>query len=432
MEAFLAEPKHRLVILEPGHFHAALTLRKSHPRLSDEVHVFAEDGPDLDRFLGLVQAFNERSSHPTNWRLHVQRCADPLERLCKERAGDVAIVAGKNDVKMRSIQGLHAAGFPVLGDKPWVIAEPGLPLLSTVIAAAPLAMDIMTERHDVATRLQRALLRRPEVFGVLQPSGSEPALHFHSVHHLYKLVNQRPLVRPAWYFDVAVQGEGITDITTHLVDLAQWMTGSERPYDYGRDVELLDARQWPTEVPREVFERITGLSDFPEALRPRVAAGVLSYLCNAQIDFRLRSIPVRIETRWDLAIPEGGGDTHYAMARGTKADVFVVHSAATAFIPEVFVHPLSGGADYAQTLADAVHKLRDQFPGLGVEPVGAVFRIAIPGPLRTTHEEHFAAVLDEFLGYLDGTEPPSSLGPDLVTKYTLLMRAAEASRREIP
>jgi predicted dehydrogenase len=432
MELPVARPKHRLAILDPGHFHAALTLRKNHPGLGEEVCVYAQDGPDLDRFLNLVQAFNERSSHPTQWRLHVERCADPLDRLCEARAGDVAIVAGKNDVKMRSIHRLHAAGFPILGDKPWVISAVGLPLLNAVTMKPPLAMDIMTERHDVATRLQRALMRHPEVFGVLQNDGPEPALYFNSVHHLYKLVNQRPLVRPAWYFDVAVQGEGITDITTHLVDLAQWMTGSGQPHDCERDVQLLAARQWPTAVPREVFERITGLGDFPEALRPRVVGGALSYLCNAHIDFRLRGIPVRIETRWDLAIPEGGGDTHYAIARGSNANIIVDHSAATGFVPEVTVQPLSGGTGYAQALAAAVYELRNEFPGLGVEPAGPAFRIAIPGRLRTTHEEHFAAVLDEFLGYLDGAEPPSNLGPDLATKYTLLVRAAEASRREIP
>ena len=36
-------------------------------------------------------------------------------------------------------------------------------------------------------------------------------------------------------------------------------------------VELLRARQWPTEVPRDMFRRITGLDEFPEALRHRVA-----------------------------------------------------------------------------------------------------------------------------------------------------------------
>ena len=34
--------KHTLMMLNPGHFHAALTLRESHPLIDDDVHVFAE------------------------------------------------------------------------------------------------------------------------------------------------------------------------------------------------------------------------------------------------------------------------------------------------------------------------------------------------------------------------------------------------------
>ena len=47
----------------------------------------------------------------------------------------------------------------------------------------------------------------------------EPAVTKESVHHLFKYVSGKPLRRPAWFFDTAQQGEGIVDITTHLVDL---------------------------------------------------------------------------------------------------------------------------------------------------------------------------------------------------------------------
>ena len=47
------------------------------------------------------------------------------------------------------------------------------------------------------------------------------------------------------------------------------------------------------------------------------------------------------------------------------------------------------------------------------------------------HEEHFAAVLDQFLAYVDREQWPDNLGPDLVTKYALLARAAELSRTSL-
>ena len=61
----MAAAGHTLVVFNPGHFHAALTLRERNPRIADEVHVYADDGPDLERFLSTVQSFNERTAAPT-------------------------------------------------------------------------------------------------------------------------------------------------------------------------------------------------------------------------------------------------------------------------------------------------------------------------------------------------------------------------------
>ena len=116
----MAAPKHTVAVFDPGHFHAALTLRERHPRLADEVYVYAEDGPDLERVLSVVQAFNQRAEAPTHWKLHILRGADCLERLCVDRPADVVVVAGRNDTKMSAIHRLHATGFFVLGDKPRV------------------------------------------------------------------------------------------------------------------------------------------------------------------------------------------------------------------------------------------------------------------------------------------------------------------------
>jgi predicted dehydrogenase len=425
----LAAPKHTVVVLDPGHFHAALTLRRSHPRLNQDVYVYAQDGPDVESFLRIVQSFNQRPHDPTSWTLHVYRGTDYLERLRTERPGNVVIVAGRNDTKMMSIHRLHADGFLVLGDKPWLISTAGLGMLRETTATPPLAMDIMTERHEIANQVQKALAQQPDVFGQFRTGGDASAIAIKGVHHLYKMVNQKPLVRRAWYFDVAAQGEGITDVTTHLADLAQWMTGEGQPFDYERDVELLSARQWPTEVPRDLFARITGLAGFPPTLRGQVVDGSLRYLCNASLSYRLRGIPVQLESLWNLAIPEGGGDTHHALVRGTKADLIVEQGPDTHFLTELTLRPVNESTSYAHTLRDAVASLQGSFPGLGFEPVGRSFRITIPQALRTTHEEHFAGVLEEFLGYIDSGEHPANLGPDLVTKYTLLARAAELSHR---
>ncbi|MEX0959991.1 MAG: putative oxidoreductase C-terminal domain-containing protein [Burkholderiales bacterium] len=421
--------KHTLIVLNPGHFHAGLTLRDRHPRLNDDVFVYAEDGPDVENFLRMVGSFNSRDRDPTRWKLHVYRGADHLSRLREERRGDVVIISGKNDSKMGSIHRLHAEGFHVLGDKPWLIGAGGLALLRAVTSGRPLAMDIMTERHQIATQVQKALIDRADVFGEFRLSG-EPAIEFRSIHHLYKIVNQRPLVRPHWFFDTAVQGEGMMDVTTHLVDLAQWFAADGHRFDYETDVELLHARQWPTEVPLEIFSRITGLDAFPPAIRDEVKGDTLHYLCNAAFSCRLRGVPVQIESLWNLQIPEGGGDTHFAAVRGTRATLIVDQGPDTRYRTRLSVYPSAFSTRVTEsTLSRAIRDLQPQFPGLGYRRDGEAFRMEIPDMLRTGHEAHFAAVLDTFIGYIDSGRWPANLGPDLVTKYTLLANARELSLR---
>ncbi|HUF20772.1 MAG TPA: putative oxidoreductase C-terminal domain-containing protein [Burkholderiales bacterium] len=421
--------RHTLIVLDPGHFHAALTLRQRHPRLNDDVYVYAGDGPDVEGFLRIVESFNARERNPTRWKLHVYRGADPISRLVAERRGNLVIVAGRNDTKMTSIHRLHAEGFHVLGDKPWLIDIEGIELLRRTIAGAPLAMDIMTERHQLATQVKKALIDRPEVFGDFRLSG-EAAISFESVHHLYKMVNDRPLVRPYWFFDTSVQGEGIVDVTTHLVDLAQWFVEDGRAFDYARDVELLHARQWPTTVPLEIFSRITGLNAFPPELEYDVEGDTLNYLCNASFAFRLRDVPVAIESRWDLQIPEGGGDTHHAVVHGTRAALTIDQGPATAYRTQLSVHPAATGLRVSErALVEAIGALQERFPGLGYRRDGEVYRLELPEALRSGHEAHFSAVLDQFIDHIDSGRWPTNLGPDLVTKYTLLANARELSMR---
>jgi predicted dehydrogenase len=136
---------HTLLILDPGHFHAALVLRESHPELSDEIHVYAADGPDLERFRQMAESFNQRKVRPTRWRIRLETGTNSRDRLLREKAGDVVVLAGQNHTKMETIAALHRAGFHVLADKPWVITDTALPLLhATMQTPRPLAADIMT------------------------------------------------------------------------------------------------------------------------------------------------------------------------------------------------------------------------------------------------------------------------------------------------
>lgn len=419
--------KHTILIYNPGHFHAALVLREPHPSLSDDIFVYSEGGPDLDRFMDIVRSYNQRESNPTRWDIHIHQGPDSLEKMIQERKGDVVVLAGKNNTRMELIERLNGVGFSILADKPWVTTENALPHLNSAMDRdRPLTMDIMTERYEITNILQKRLVASRDIFGELRvdPDGS-PSVIKESVHHLYKIVNNQPLVRPTWYFDVTVQGEGIIDVSTHLVDLTHWMLFPNEPIAYKTDIELLNGRRWATNVSLDKFRRITLTDGFPDTVMADVSDNHLQYFCNGDIQYRVKDVPVHIRVLWNLEIPEGGGDTHYSYIKGTRSDVMVRQIPESGFRAELLVVPRVDPDEVLASVETHLSRWSDVYPGLSVEKEKNKLRIQIPDDFRTTHEEHFYMVRNDFFDQLDTAISPPEARSCIISKYTLLAKARE-------
>ena len=416
---------HTLIILNPGHFHAALVLREAHPNLSNNIYVYSQAEPDLDRFLEIVEAFNNRPTQATQWKIHLYTGADHLEKLIEEKKGNIVILAGKNNTKMKNIEILNREGFAILADKPWVTTEEALPFLRSAMAAdRPLTMDIMTERYEITTMLQKEFLSSEEVFGrVRVDDDGSPSIFKESVHHLYKIVNDKPLVRPIWYFDILVQGEGLVDTTVHLVDMTHWMLFPGKPIEYNKNIKLIDARRWPTKVPLEKFSKITGAAGFPDAVQDNVQGDILDYYSNGEVFYRVNGIPVHLREIWNLEIPEGGGDTHRSIIKGTRADLIIRQLPAKGFKTELLLVPREDKEQVGQAVQACLQKLSDKYPGIEMTQEENALLINIPDRLRTTHEQHFCKVRDAFLEKLDKGIIPAGDRTNIITKYTLLAEA---------
>ncbi|OEU67273.1 MAG: hypothetical protein BBJ57_00510 [Desulfobacterales bacterium PC51MH44] len=421
---------HTLIILNPGHFHAALVLRDPHPSLSDDIYVYSEAGQELDRFLEITESFNKRKINPTRWRIHIYSGSDFLEKLPEEKKGDIVILAGKNNSKMKNIETLNREGFAILADKPWVTTEEALPFLRSAMAAdRPLTVDIMTERYEITTMLQKEFLAEEKVFGQVRvENDGSPSVFKESVHHLYKLVNEKPLVRPAWYFDINVQGEGIVDTTTHLVDITHWMLFPGKPIDFEKDIELIHARRWATRIPLEMFTKITGANRFSSAMHEDVKDDVLDYFCNGELFYRVNEVPVHLKEIWNLEIPLGGGDTYRSLIKGTRSDLLIRQLPEKGFKTELLVVPLGNKEQVEQAVHACLAELSDKYPGLEMTKEKNVLLIQIPEKLRTTHEEHFCKVRNVFLEHLDKCTTPKETRVCILSKYTLL---AEARKRAL-
>ena len=425
----------RLMTLDPGHFHAALIQKEMYPGVAPRVDVYAPLGFDLFEHLKRVDASNRRAEKPTRWETEIHAGPDSFARMLRERPGNVVIMSGRNRGKIDRVAASVHAGLHVLADKPWIMSAEELPKLEAVLAEADgkriVAYDIMTERFEVTSMLQRVLVNDPAVFGEIERGAPDaPAVYMEGVHHLMKVVAGLPLIRPSWFFDINEQGEGLTDIGTHLVDLANWTLSPEKPIDYRTDVRVLAAQHWPTSISEEDYRRVTGEARFDPKLGASIANGKLDYFGNTLVSYTLRGVHVTLNTIWDWEAPAGGGDTHFAFYKGTRARVEVRQTKADGFVPELFVIPVSPQQKSAvlSAIQSRLASIQSLYPGIGVEERGSELHITIPKTLRVGHEAHFAQVASNFFTYLRNPSAlPSWERSHMVAKYFVTTKGTALS-----
>ena len=108
--------------------------------------------------------------------------------MIASRPGNVVVLAGHNRHKIGKIKASLEAGLNVLADKPWIIRAEDLTELEASLTLAEqkglVAYDMMTERHEITTILQRELVNDPAVFGTLIPADPEQSGRCHGeLHH---------------------------------------------------------------------------------------------------------------------------------------------------------------------------------------------------------------------------------------------------------
>lgn len=422
----------RLVTLDPGHFHAALVQKSMYENVDSVVHVYAPEGADVQMHLKRIEGFNTRPGDATRWSEKVYTGDDYFQKMLEEKAGNVVVISGNNRKKTEYIRRSLEEGMNVLADKPMAIDAAGYADLKQAFATAGakglLLYDIMTERYEITTMLQRELSLLPEVFGTLQKgTPQDPAVTKESVHHFYKYVSGSVLTRPAWFMDVAQQGEGIVDVTTHLVDLVQWECFPDQVIDT-TEINITNARRWTTGMTRSQFKAITKLDDFPDYLKKDVKDTVLQVYSNGAIDYQVKGVNARVSVTWAYQAPDGAGDTHYSIMRGTKANLVIRQGAEQKFKPALYIEPLKKDAAYEKLLNEQLKTIQAKFPGVELTPSANGWQVEIPEKYKETHEAHFSRVTEKFLEYLTNDSMPVWEVPNMIAKYYTTTQALEIAK----
>ena len=428
----------KLIVLAPGHFHADLLQKNKLKQLNDSVYVYGQKGSELDQYLTRVESYNNREENPTHWQEVVYSGADFLEKMLSEKKGNVVVLAGNNRDKTNYIFESAAAGLNVLSDKPMAINKENFELLKlaydTAQANNVMLYDMMTQRYDALEIIERKLLNNKDLFGELQlGTESEPAMSMESVHHFYKEVSGQPLIRPAWYYDVEQQGEGIADVTTHLIDIAHWKSFPEEEINYTEDVEVLSATHWPTVLSLADFTKSTNVETFPKYLEKYIEDDMLKVYANGTIHYKVKDVNVALKVIWNYKAPDGTGDTFSSLIKGSKASLKTIQDKSTNFTKQLYIVKATdvNKDEFDSNLHDAVEEIKKDYPTVSIEASNSTsgeYLINIPAEEKSDHETHFQNVAQSFFDILVNQNMPKWEVSNTLTKYYIITTALDLAK----
>ena len=427
-----------LLTLDPGHFHAALVQMYMYDQVSPEVYVYAPEGDDVKMHLDRIKIYNEREENPTQWNENLYTGEDYLDKMIAERKGNVVVLAGNNGKKTSYVKAAVDAGINVLSDKPMAIDAERFAMLEQTLdeaaAKGVMVYDIMTERSEINNELQRVLVAMPELFGQMEKgTPEEPAITKESVHHFFKYVSGQPLRRPEWYFDIEQQGEGIVDVTTHLVDLVQCTVMPEQEIDYKKDIEFTSAKRWATKIPLDKYQLVSGKESYPDFLKKDIVNDTLNVYSNGELNYKLNGVNCKVSVIWNFMAEvgtEGTGDTHYSVVKGSKADVMIRQGAEQGYKPMLYVACKGDDvAAFEKTLRESLKSIADKYPGLDIKPSGdKEWQVLIPAAVAKSHEQRFSSVMEVYLNHLISGEIPAWERSQMKAKYYTTTKAVELAR----
>ncbi len=406
----------KLIVLDPGHGHATYMQGRMYAGLDPEVHVYAPAGPDVETYLKSVNGMNSRSSNPTKWKMVVYTGADYLEKMLAEKKGNAVIISGNNSKKGEYMRRSIEAGMHVLADKPLAVTPKDFEMLKKSFKLAEkkkvLIFDPMDLRYDISNILQKELAEIPELFGTLKKgSVDDPSLIQENLHHFLKFSGTEPARRPAWFFDVEQQGHGITDVSTHLVDMSQWAGFPGVILNYKKDIKILSSREWPTDLTPSEFKRVTRV-DYPDYLKKYVKDSILSVLANGEINYTIKGVHAKVTVNWRYREPAGSSDTHYALMRGTKADLELRQGAEEKYRATLYIKAASGvpAAEFSSVIESVKARMQQKYPGFDLIQKGNEW-IVKPGKFKNTNSAEVA------IGYILNNTMPAWEVPNMIAKY---------------
>jgi hypothetical protein len=139
---------------------------------------------------------------------------------------------------------------------------------------------------------------------------------------------------------------------------------------------------------------------------------------------------VKVAVKWAYQAPEGTGDTHYSIMRGTKSNLVIRQEAEQQFKPELYIEPIEGKSTaFKEALFTKLKEVQARYPGVELIEEDKGWKVSIPAKYKEGHEAHFARVTKKFLDYMKKGSMPEWEVPNMIAKYYTTTAALELAKK---
>ena len=185
------------------------------------------------------------------------------------------------------------------------------------------------------------------------------------------------------------------------------------------------------EISPEEFKQVTGTDAYPDFLKKDVENDTLKVYCNGDIVYKIKGVTAKVSVIWNYTFPKGGGDTHFSVMKGSKADLVIRQGQEQGYKPELYIEALPDIdlVAYEKELAAVMSTVADKYPGVALDKVSDnVWQVQIPATYRVGHEAHFGQVMENYLQYLQDGKLPDWEVPNMIAKYYVTTHALEMAK----
>jgi hypothetical protein len=149
---------------------------------------------------------------------------------------------------------------------------------------------------------------------------------------------------------------------------------------------------------------------------------------NGEMSYKLKGVHAKVSVLWNFQAPEGTGDTHYSIMKGSKSNLIVRQGKDQKYKPVLYIETKDKSKAYEDAVAAAFKTIQEKHPGVELKKIAAGWEISIPAKYDTGHESHFAQVANAYMGFLKVGKLPEWEVPNMIAKYWLTTEALKKAK----